>query len=271
MEDLALRPGGECARVPAGDVVHPSAWRRRLPELRAKSISGQAGDLDSPRNLLTPEEQELLLTIGSIIEYPAGGCVIFSEGEDAHFIYVIEKGIVRISRYSENGQRQILAFRARGDLCGLPDVDRYVNSAETVSPAKVFRFPWRRFQQLLVSNHSFQAKVFAKVTCDFRQAQRRIMMLGHQNIYQRLASFLLEFVSYPEFFDDQSSALNLPVNRFDLADFMGTTPESTARAFARLESEGLVRRANARTIEILDPDGLHQLQSGRRRASRLSA
>jgi Mn-dependent DtxR family transcriptional regulator len=48
--------------------------------------------------------------------------------------------------------------------------------------------------------------------------------------------------------------LKLPVNRFDIADYLGTAPESAARAFTRLEAEGLVKRVTSRTVDILDLD-----------------
>ena len=41
--------------------------------------------------------------------------------------------------------------------------------------------------------------------------------------------------------------------------------EETTRAFAKLESQGLIRRISSRTIEILDVEGLELMQSGPRR------
>jgi CRP-like cAMP-binding protein len=119
--------------------------------------------------------------------------------------------------------------------------------------------------QMLASEPHLQQIFLEKVAFDFRLAQARIMVLGQQNIYQRLASFILEFLYHSEYFDAKTSRLRLPVNRFDIADYLGTAPESAARAFARLENEGLVKRLTSRTLEILDLDGLLEMQRGRRR------
>jgi hypothetical protein len=115
-----------------------------------------------------------------------------------------------------------------------------------------------------------QLHLFAKVLCDFRLAQHQIMMLGQQNICQRLASFILEFLRVPALFDEGQSYLRIPVNRFDLADYLGTSPETTARAFASLESQGLVRRVGPRMVKVLDMNGLQNLRSGQRRSPRPS-
>jgi len=235
-------------------------------EIRAHSFDEPAVQGAPPGNLLSRDEQERLQSIAMVVECRRGGSHLYTEGEPARFVYFIDEGIVRTSRCAENGHRQILSFRAPGDLFGLPDGGRYVNSAETVCPARLYRLPWQRLQQMLLAEPPLHLIVLEKLSYDFRQAQARIMSLGQQNAYQRLASFILEFIQRPQFYDEKESRLKLPVNRFDLADYIGTAPESAARAFARLESGGLVRRITSRTLEILDIEGLKALQRGRRRS-----
>jgi CRP-like cAMP-binding protein len=117
-------------------------------------------------------------------------------------------------------------------------------------------------QQMMLAEPQLQLTLFTKVMHDFHQAQMRIMHLTKQNTCQKLASFLLDLADGPEFFNQSQSVLKLPVNRFDLADFIGSAPESTARAFAKLESLGFVQRVTSRTIEILDLEGLRSFQRG---------
>ena len=233
-------------------------------EIRARSFVG-ASVQPAGRNLFSREEQERLLQNATTLIYRRSGITVFSEGEDAGFLYFIDEGIIRISRCAENGRRQILALRIPGDLLGRPEDGRYVNSAETVGPAKVYRIAWLRMQQMMLADPQLQLHLLTKVADDFRQAEHRIMTLGQQNTCQRLTSFILELMCLPEFFDEKRSLLKLPVNRFDLADYLGTVTKSSERAFARLESEGLIRRAASRTIGILDIAGLQRVQREQRR------
>jgi CRP-like cAMP-binding protein len=244
--------------------------KERWPEIRGRSFSAASDESVSIHNLLSREEQKQLHGIATALDYRRGGITICSQGQEARCIYFIDEGIIRISRCAENGHRQILALKVAGDIFGLPDGGRYANSAETVSAARVFRCPWQQIQQMMLAEPQLQMNLLIKVANEVRLAQRRIMMLGQQNVCQRLASFILDLASLPEFFDERRSYLKLPVSRFDLADYLGTAPESTARAFTKLESDGLARRINSRTIEILDVNGLQTLQCGRRRAHRQS-
>jgi len=234
------------------------------PEIRARSFEGTADQPRTIANLLSRKEQEQIRRISSVLDCSRGD-IVFAEGDEARFVHFVDGGVIRISRCADNGQRQILAFRVPGDLFGLPDAGRYVNSAEAVCAARIYRLAWHRMQQMMREDPQLQLNLLMKVVYDFRQAQARIMTLGQQNTCQRLASFLLDFARVPEFFDEKRALLNLPVNRFDLADYLGTAPESAARAFARLESQGLIRRITSRTIEILDIAGLQLLQRGPRR------
>ncbi|HUC16884.1 MAG TPA: helix-turn-helix domain-containing protein [Acetobacteraceae bacterium] len=79
---------------------------------------------------------------------------------------------------------------------------------------------------------------------------------------RRLASFLLDCRQHLELFDSKTQMLRLPMSRFDIADYLGTSPESLARTFARLEREGFVQRASPRSVRLCDADALARLVRG---------
>jgi CRP/FNR family transcriptional regulator len=131
-----------------------------------------------------------------------------------------------------------------------------------VSPAKLYRLPWVALRQLMAKEPEFQLNLLMKLAHDFRQAQRQMMILGQQNAKQRLALFLLDFMRNPVFFEPGRAMLTLPISRSDLADYLGTTRETTTRALISLERQGLLQRVGGHAIKILDPKGLKHLQYG---------
>lgn len=240
---------------------------RTAPEIRARSFDRVTDRPSQIENLLSQKEQDRLREIATVLEYRRGGLTIFSEGEDAHFVYSIDEGVIRISRHAENGQRQILAFMVPGDLFGLPDGGMHVNTAETVSAVRLYRFPWQQLVRMMLEEPQLQLNMLVRVAYDLRQAQRQIMILGQQSTDQRLAFLLLDFLRHPEFYDERDGRLRLPINRFDLADYLGIARETAVRAIAKLERDGLLRRIDSETIQILDVAGLRAMQLGRRRRS----
>jgi CRP-like cAMP-binding protein len=237
----------------------------RFPEIRARSFDGDHSIPSPISNLLTRSQAAKLRSISTVLAYQRGGCTIFSEGEDAHFIYCVGSGVVRISRHAEGGRRQVLAFLMPGDLFGLPDSGIYLNSAETVSPANLYRVPWQELRKTLLSEPELHLNLFVRVAFDLRQAQRRLLILGQQNVVQRLASFLIDFVQHPDFYDKQRKILSFPISRFDVGDYLGSAPETIARAFSKLEKAGLIKRISPRLIEVREPDALRHVFTGRRR------
>lgn len=238
----------------------------RLPELRARLLERSHGPSPKIANLLSRREQIEFAKIATVLDYGRAGSTVFAEGEDAHFVYAVASGVVRIGRHSESGRRQILALMLPGDLFGLPDGGIYVNSAEVTCPTTLYRVPWAKLRKLLERHPSLQHNILNKVAFDLRESQRRIMVLGQQNTHQRLASLLVDFAEHPAFHESgRGDRVNLPLSRFDIADYLGTSAETVTRGFLKLEREGLIRRVEPRQIRILDLEGLRHLRSEKRR------
>lgn len=211
-------------------------------------------------DMLDASDQSTLSAIGAVEIFPKGGATIFSEGGDARNFYAIESGMVRICRHLENGDRQILAFLWPGDIFGLTDDDgHYLNSASTLSAARLDRFPLEKLEALLPRNPRLQFHLLVKANHDLRAAQRQIMTLGQHDIYRRLASFLIDMKQHAGSLEPGNTRLRLPMTRIDIADYLGTTAETVSRGFQRMEREGIVRRVSARVLEFEDYPGLSRL------------
>jgi CRP-like cAMP-binding protein len=237
----------------------------RMPVIRARRFDR---DRDTPsriENQLSRKQQAAFRRIATVLEYNRGGATIFSEGEDAHFVYAVADGIVRVSRHTTQGRRQVLALMLPGDVFGLPDTGIYLNTAEVACPATLYRLPWIDLRDLMLREPGLQLSLLVKVAYDFREAQRRILILGQHNTYQRLASLMLDLIQHPAFYEEETGCLTIPLTRFDIADYLGMAPETVARGFARLERESLIKRVSSRQIRILNADGLHQMQNRGRR------
>lgn len=239
--------------------------RERLPEIRARRIDGAQKMPKQIANLLTRNQQTKVRSISTILEYQRANSTVFSEGEDAHFVYCVGSGVVRISRLADGARRQVMAFMMPGDLFGIPDSGVYANSAETVCRTTLYRMPWQRLRSMLLREPELQLNLLVRVAFDLRQAQRRILILGQQNATQRLASFLLDFIQHPDFYDPGKKLLSFPISRPDVGDYLGSASETVARAFARLEKLGLIRRLSPRLIAVPRPEDLRSVLTGRLR------
>jgi CRP-like cAMP-binding protein len=242
-------------RNPAGNPI-------KALEIRARRFDSAQ---PQPVNLLTPESHDLLRSIATLVEFPHGRDVIFDEGDEVSHIYFIASGMVRISRCAASGRRQVIAFLLPGDMFGIPEQGLYANSARAMGDVTLYQVPWRQLDALMQKEPELQNSLLVRMSFELRQAQKRILVLGQQNVSQRLATFLLDLMEHEDFYDARQKQLFLPLSRFDLGDYLGTSAETVVRVLARLEKDGLIRRLSSRLLLIPSPEALVRLLRGRRR------
>lgn len=202
--------------------------------LSAHFPTARVGSHSRDANLLNAAEERALSRIGVFQIYPDTEMLIFSQGEEAKFFYIVQTGIVRISREAVDGSRQVIGFRLAGDPIGLAVDSNYVNSGHTLTAVTLYRFSIARFRQLMLREPQIQMHFLVKALGMLADAQRQIISLGQQDVVRRLATLLSEFSRHESCYDHTTKTLALPIGRPDIADHLGTSTESVARAFRRL-------------------------------------
>jgi CRP-like cAMP-binding protein len=213
-------------------------------------------------NLLTPQQQAKLGQIATVVRHDRAGLEIITEGAEATSVFVIEAGLVSVSVDLPDGSRQVVDFARAGDLIGLVERGRHVNTAATLTPVTLYQLSRAALAPLLLGDAALQSCLLAKATNDLRAAQWRIVALGRASVARRVAAFLLECCRLTDIYAPAERLLRLPMSRFTIADYLGTSPESIARAFAGLEDDGLIRRSSPRLVEIRDLPSLGQMAQG---------
>jgi CRP-like cAMP-binding protein len=205
---------------------------------------------EAPDLALTASDKAELGRVAQIIDFRTVGSEIFSQGDDASFVYLLADGVVRIYHTLRNGERQILAFHWPGDLFGLAEHGKYVNSAEIIASSRVYRFPVRKLERFLLKNPNVQDAFLVKAVHDLRNTQRQVIVMGRFSIPRRLAVFLVDCSAHERYFDQSNQILTVPMSRYDIADYLGTSAETVTRALARLESQGMIHRVTPRDLKL---------------------
>lgn len=245
----------ECPIVP----IPKSRGNARSRGTRARRFDYKIDTPIQVESVLTRKQQDALRAIVTVMEFERENSAIFSAGEDAHFAYAVAAGVVRVSRHTETGRRRILAFMLPGDLFGLPHEGHYVNWAETACRCRLYRIPWQQWNQIVRRAPDMQSALVMLVAADLWRARQRSMTLVRKSAPQKLATFLLDFAKYPEFYDGRRRRLELPLTRFDLADYLGVAHETVVRIFAKFEKAKLIHRLSPRLIALQDMDALRRL------------
>jgi CRP/FNR family nitrogen fixation transcriptional regulator len=181
---------------------------------------------------------------------------IYGENEPADYLYKIISGTVRTYKLLSDGRRQIGAFYLPGDIFGLEMGEEHNFSAEAITDVKVLIIKRSAVMGLAERDNDVARQLWALTGRELGHVQDHIMLLI-KTAQERVVSFLLEMAGRVP----AGNAVELPMSRQDIADYLGLTIETVSRTLTHLE--------NTATIEL--PTSRHIVLRNRAALSRLNA
>jgi len=213
--------------------------------------------------VLAPDELENLAAIANDYVVPEGRAVI-NEGDDATSLFNVTAGVLKLYKLLPDGRRQITGFLYPGDFLGLAVNDRYGYTAETVEPVRLCRFPRAPLEVLLNTYPRLKDRLFTMASNELAAAQDQMLLLGRKTARERIATFLLLLQTGAKRRGQSPNPVRLPMNRGDIADFLGLTTETVSRTISNLKRSGTIALRETGMVEIRDHEALNEIAGGNR-------
>jgi CRP-like cAMP-binding protein len=191
----------------------------------------------------------------------AAGRTLFHQGEDVDFTYQVISGILRISRVLENGHRQIIAFGLPGDFVGLPHRDKYTGTCDLLTAATL-RAIWVHPRDQGSSNLNIRNWLLEAALDEVARLQDHNFMVGTMYSSRRVAVFLCQMMERVGCVTCGEIEVCLPMDRKDMADYLGLRMETVSRGFTKLRGMNLIRLPEPDRVIVLDPVGLREFAIG---------
>lgn len=215
------------AAVKARPFNHPGAIDN------ARAIDSFAASSSASQNLQSLFKRQA-------IEKFTIGAPIFWEGDPASHVFEVIEGVLRAFKILSDGRRVITGFLYPGDLLGVSLRERYLYSAEAVSPTKLRRFGRSRFQEEIAQSPELRPQLFAQLCDEMAAAQDQMVLLARKNAEERVCSFLLLIARKMRRDSRSASPIDIPMTRLDMADYLGLTVETVSRVMSKLRSTGVI-------------------------------
>jgi CRP/FNR family nitrogen fixation transcriptional regulator len=181
---------------------------------------------------------------------------IFGESEPAEYVYKVIKGAVRTYKILCDGRRQIGGFYLPGDIFGLEIGKEHQFSAEAIKDATVLVVRRSAIVSLAERDCDAARELWSFTGRELNRVQEHLLLLV-KSAQQRVASFLLEMSARLAATD----AIELPMSRQDIADYLGLTIETVSRTMTQLASEQAIGLPTARRIVLRNSGALRQLNA----------
>jgi CRP/FNR family nitrogen fixation transcriptional regulator len=191
--------------------------------------------------------------MGAAMSFPRNA-EIFGEDEPADYLYKLLAGAVRTYKILSDGRRQIGGFYLPGDVFGLEFGDEHTQSAEAITDAKILVIKRSALTALAERDAGVARELYTLTARELRRARDRIGLLI-KSAQERVASFLLEMAERAP----SGDAVELPMSRQDIADYLGLTIETVSRTLTALEGIAAIDVPTSRRIVLRNRPALNRM------------
>ena len=181
---------------------------------------------------------------------------IFGEGEPADYVYQVAAGAARTYKVLRDGRRQIGAFYLPGEVFGLGVGDVHHCSAEAIGKSTMLVIKRSALIALADNDHKVAHLLWTLTAQELRRVQEHMLLLI-RSAQERVACFLLEMAERMA----KADAIDLPMSRQDIADYLGLTIETISRTLTQLETAAAISVPTCRRIVLTNRKALKRLHA----------
>jgi CRP/FNR family transcriptional regulator len=210
---------------------------------------------------LSAPELERLRSI-AVTKTHEPGTTVFSAEEPTTFVGTVVRGTIKCFKLLADGRQQVVGFLFPGDFVGSPTRETNHAFAEALTPVELCVFPFPAIQRLIREMPNLERRLLQLANADLDLAQEWMLLLGRKTAQERLATFLLLLAQKAKARGIEEGPIDLPMNRSEIADYLGLTIETVSRQFSKLKASGHIRVAHNNEVTIRDLEGLTEIAEG---------
>lgn len=194
---------------------------------------------------------------GTIFNYSKDD-IIYTEGHNSNYIYLILKGIVKCFKFDERGKELTTALHKEDDLFGYTSFTQnmpYRETATALKDVELVGVPKTELKDILDKNHKLTLEVIQLLTDDITGIKDQLLQMAYSSVQRKTASTILRFA---EKINSKPEDL-IKISRNDLASVAGIATETLIRTLSDFKKQGLIEM-EGRNIKVLDLDTLQNIQ-----------
>jgi len=205
------------------------------------------------------DDHQVLQRAGARIRFTRGE-TIFNEGDPADNAYSVVCGAVRLCKHLADGRRQIAQFLLPGDFFSFAEMPEHTFSAEAIGDVVLVCYPQRQIERLSDERPGLRRFFASLLMKRVKDVQNHLVLLGRQTAKEKVASFLVMLMQKSGVEADER--LEVPMNRQDIADFLGLTIETVCRVLSAMKRRKMIDISELHEVVIRDADALCAFADG---------
>lgn len=178
---------------------------------------------------------------------------LFFEGDHSHSVYACVEGRIRVFVTLPTGRELVMGIKSPGEAFGeLSAIDQRPRaaSATALEASVVAHMPGDRFLRELHEEPDLALAVLRGLTDQLRSTNARLRARNAESALTRTGHLLIELSMLKRRHDRDAACIEIHLSQSEMAEWIGATRESTARALAVFRRAGVV--TTGRNCVIVD-------------------
>tara|TARA_R110002073_G_scaffold40547_5_gene114972 strand:+ start:79548 stop:80603 length:1056 start_codon:yes stop_codon:yes gene_type:complete len=178
------------------------------------------------------------------------GELIYQEGNNSNFVYLIYRGTVKCYKMDEQGKELITSLSKSDDFFGFSSLAQntsYLETATALEYTEVFRLPKTDFKTVLQQNPNIALDLIDYLTDNVSEIKDQLLQMAYSSVKKKTANTIIQFAEKINIKPNDS----IRISRNDLASVAGIATETFIRTLSGLKKDGLID-IEGRNIKILD-------------------
>lgn len=191
------------------------------------------------------------------------GEILFLEGELVSKLFIINDGIVKITKNTVEGKEQIINILTVGDFFGESNI--LGNTAESnvsaiaVRDTELCTISRKDLEVILYDNPTICLKLLAELNKRLVDIENLTKYLSSNNPEAGICCMILEFADKYGIEINGELEVALPLNREEMANYCGIARETLSRKLTSLDKQGIIKLVGTKKIIIKNIKELEEL------------
>ncbi|MFN3578524.1 MAG: transcriptional regulator FnrL, partial [Tabrizicola sp.] len=187
--------------------------------------------------------------------FQAGQTIIWS-GDRMEFVGSVVSGIATLTQTMVDGRRQMVGLLLPSDFVGRPGRATAAFDVTATTDLVMCCFRKKPFEDMMVSTPHIAQRLLEMTLDELDAAREWMLLLGRKTAREKIASLIAIIARRDAALHLRQPtgalAVDLPLTREEMADYLGLTLETVSRQISALKRDGVISLEGNRRVKIAD-------------------
>lgn len=183
------------------------------------------------------------LSYGAIITRVAKGQMIYELGQEMKYLYVLDKGIAKLSSDQVEEKTLIKDIMYKGDFFGeniFYNSTKRLEDAIAIKDCTLIKIQIDKYKKAITQDTDFASIILQTITSRSARIDERMRLFTHGDARSRVIHFFKDFIDKIGIWTPEGIRINHGLSNNEIGALTDTSRQSVSKVMADLKNKGLI-------------------------------